>query len=305
MSVNSFDAKATLPGGRRGPTRSFGSMPSTVQIRCRTASRSCWRTCFALRTGANITADDIRGLADWDPHAEPSKEIQFTPARVIMQDFTGVPGMVDLAADARGHARTGRRPVQDANPLAPVELVDRPLGDRRRVRPTGRVRARRRARVRAQPRALPVPAWAQAPFDRRSRSCPPAPGIVPPGQHRVPRAGGRSYGPRTSRAYPDTLVGTDSHTPMVNGLGVLGWGVGGIEAEASHARPAGLDAACPQVVGVQACPGELPEGATATDLVLTITEHAAPAQRGRQVRRVLRAGRGRRCRWPTGPPSAT
>ena len=104
-------------------------------------------------------------------------------------------------------------------------------------------------------------------------------------------------------AYPDTCVGTDSHTTMVNGLGVLGWGVGGIEAEAAMlGQPVSM--LIPRVVGFKLT-GEIPAGATATDVVLTITEHAARARRGRQVRRVLRRGRRARCRWPTAPPSAT
>ncbi len=185
-----------------------------------------------------------------------------------MQDFTGVPAVVDLAAMRDAMARAGRRPGED-QPARPGRARDRPLGAGRRVRHARRLPRQRRARVRAQPGALRVPAL---------------------GPGRVRRLHGRAAGHRasctrstsstsrassssttkTGQAYPDTLVGTDSHTTMVNGLGVLGWGVGGIEAEAAMlGQP--MSMLIPQVLGFQ-LHGELPEGATATDLVLTVTE---------------------------------
>jgi aconitate hydratase len=226
-----------------------------------------------LRTedGADITADDIRALAGWDADAEPTKEIQFTPARVIMQDFTGVPAVVDLA--------TMREAMQDLggdatriNPLAPAELVidHSVIAD---VFGTTDSFARNveieydRNRERYQ-----FLRWGQGAFDD-FKVVPPGTGIV----HQVniehlarvvftkPAADSE-----TTAAYPDTCVGTDSHTTMVNGLGVVGWGVGGIEAEAAMlGQP--ISMLIPRVVGFKLS-GEMPEGATATDLVLTITE---------------------------------
>ncbi|MFC7621955.1 aconitate hydratase AcnA [Microlunatus sp. GCM10028923] len=224
-----------------------------------------------LRTedGANITADDIRALAGWDPKAEPSKEIQFSPARVVMQDFTGVPAIVDLATMREAMADLGGDPTK-INPLAPAELVidHSVIAD---VFGTADAFTRNveieygRNKERYQ-----FLRWGQTAFDD-FKVVPPGTGIV----HQVniehlarvifPREiDGKTY------AYPDTCVGTDSHTTMVNGLGVVGWGVGGIEAEAAMlGQPVSM--LIPRVVGFKLS-GKLPEGATATDLVLTITE---------------------------------
>lgn len=224
-----------------------------------------------LRTedGANITADDIRALAGWDPNAEPSKEIQFSPARVVMQDFTGVPAIVDLATMREAMADLGGDPTK-INPLAPAELVidHSVIAD---VFGTADAFTRNveieygRNKERYQ-----FLRWGQTAFDD-FKVVPPGTGIV----HQVniehlarvvfPREiDGKTY------AYPDTCVGTDSHTTMVNGLGVVGWGVGGIEAEAAMlGQPVSM--LIPRVVGFKLS-GKLPEGATATDLVLTITE---------------------------------
>ena len=226
-----------------------------------------------LRTedGADITADDIRALAGWDAEAEPDKEIQFTPARVIMQDFTGVPCIVDLATMREAMADLGGDADQD-QPARPGRAGHRPLRDRRRLRHARGLRAQRRDRVRAQRGALPVPALGPGRV-RRLQGRAARHRHRPPGQHRAPRA--RRVHPRGSTAsetvaYPDTCVGTDSHTTMVNGIGVVGWGVGGIEAEAAMlGQPVSM--LIPRVVGFKLS-GELPEGATATDLVLTITE---------------------------------
>ncbi|HEX8714529.1 MAG TPA: aconitate hydratase [Solirubrobacteraceae bacterium] len=222
-----------------------------------------------LRTEGNgsVDAADVEALASWDAKAEPSKEIAFTPARVLMQDFTGVPAVVDLAAMRDAIAAMGGDAAQ-INPLVPAELViDHSVQvDAFGTRDAFRVNAEREFE-RNQERYSFL-RWGQGAFDDFA-VVPPDTGIV----HQVnleylarvvfPNA-------KTGQAYPDTLVGTDSHTTMVNGLGVLGWGVGGIEAEAAMlGQP--MSMLIPQVLGFRLF-GELPEGATATDLVLTVTE---------------------------------
>ncbi|WP_394159561.1 aconitate hydratase AcnA [Galactobacter valiniphilus] len=224
-----------------------------------------------LRTedGANITADHIRALANWDPKAEPSVEIQFTPARVIMQDFTGVPCVVDLA--------TMREAVKDmggdasrVNPLAPAELV---IDHSVQIDAFGNEAALERnmeIEYQRNGERYQFLRWGQTAFDD-FKVVPPGTGIV----HQV----NIEYLARTVmtrevdgklRAYPDSCVGTDSHTTMVNGMGVLGWGVGGIEAEAAMlGQPVSM--LIPKVVGFKLS-GSIPAGATATDVVLTITE---------------------------------
>jgi aconitate hydratase len=224
-----------------------------------------------LRTedGANITADDIRALAGWDADAQPSKEIQFTPARVIMQDFTGVPCVVDLATMREAMADLGGDPAK-INPLAPAEMVidhsviadvfGTPEAFERNVQIEYERNKERYQFLR----------WGQGAFDD-FKVVPPGTGIV----HQVniehlARVVFTRDADGQTVAYPDTCVGTDSHTTMVNGLGVVGWGVGGIEAEAAMlGQPVSM--LIPRVVGFKLS-GELPEGATATDLVLTITE---------------------------------
>ncbi|MBO0828805.1 MAG: aconitate hydratase, partial [Streptosporangiales bacterium] len=220
-----------------------------------------------LRTedGANITADDIAALAAWDPTAEPVREIQFTPARVLMQDFTGVPAVVDLAAMRQAMRDLGGDPGR-INPLAPAELVidHSVIADFFGVHDAiERNIALEFERNRERYQFLK---WGQQAFDN-FRVVPPNTGIV----HQVNiEYLARVVFERDGVAYPDTLVGTDSHTTMVNGLGVLGWGVGGIEAEAAMlGQPVSM--LIPRVVGFKLT-GQLPEGATATDLVLTITE---------------------------------
>ena len=217
-----------------------------------------------------VTADDVRALADWDPTAEPSDEIAYTPSRVVLQDFTGVPAVVDLAAMREAMAELGGDPTR-INPLVPAELVI----DHSVVADVfGVADALQRnielefERNRERYQFL---RWGQSAFDN-FKVVPPGTGIV----HQVnieylARVVFDGVGPDGQRqAFPDTLVGTDSHTTMVNGLGVLGWGVGGIEAEAAMlGQPVSM--LVPRVVGFR-LEGEMPDGATATDLVLTITQ---------------------------------
>ncbi len=220
-----------------------------------------------LRTedGANVTSDAIAALGAWDPHADPSTEIQFTPARVVMQDFTGVPVVVDLATMREAVRDLGGDPAK-IEPLAPAELViDHSViadffgladAEERNVELEYQRNRERYQFLR----------WGQGAFEE-FKVVPPGTGIV----HQVNiEALARVVMARGGQAYPDTVVGTDSHTTMVNGLGVLGWGVGGIEAEAAMlGQPVSM--LIPRVVGFKLT-GELPQGATATDLVLTITE---------------------------------
>ena len=224
-----------------------------------------------LRTenGRSVTADDIRFLSQWKPHAVPSKEIAFTPARVLMQDFTGVPAVVDLAAMRDAMARMGGDPTL-INPLQPAELV---IDHSVQVDEFAKVDAFHVNAVlefqRNQERYAFL-RWGQSAF-RNFKAVPPDMGIV----HQVnleylARVIFSEQKDGDAVAYPDTLVGTDSHTTMINGLGVLGWGVGGIEAEAAMlGQPVSM--LLPQVVGFKLS-GQLKEGSTATDLVLTVTE---------------------------------
>ena len=224
-----------------------------------------------LRTedGANITSDHIKALAQWDPSVEPDTEIQFTPARVVMQDFTGVPCVVDLATMREAIVDLGGDPSK-VNPLAPAELViDHSViadvfGTKDSFEQNTDIEYERN---RERYRFL---RWGQGAFDEFK--------VVPPGTGIVHQVNieylARVVMTRTVngvlRAYPDTVVGTDSHTTMVNGLGVLGWGVGGIEAEAALlGQPVSM--LIPRVVGFKLS-GELPVGTTATDMALTITE---------------------------------
>ena len=220
--------------------------------------------------GGTVRKEDIQALIDWDPKAKPSAEIAFMPARVLLQDFTGVPAVVDLAAMRDATAENGVDAAR-INPQVPVDLViDHSVQVDQYGTPDA-LAANVRARVRAQPRALRVPALGRG----RLRELPRRAARQrhrPPDQPRVPRLG-RLPDPEKdgeTLAYPDTLVGTDSHTTMINGLGVLGWGVGGIEAEAAMlGQP--ISMLIPQVVGFRLT-GALPAGTTATDLVLTVTE---------------------------------
>jgi aconitate hydratase len=218
--------------------------------------------------GKSVTADDIEFLAKWDPKAEPSREIAYMPARVLMQDFTGVPAIVDLAAMRDAMKTLGGDP-QKINPLQPAELV---IDHSVQVDEFGSARAydlNTALEFQRNRERYAFLKWGQSAF-RNFSAVPPGMGIC----HQVnleylARVVFTTDGDKP-RAYPDTLVGTDSHTTMINGLGVLGWGVGGIEAEAAMlGQPVSM--LVPQVVGFKLT-GKLREGATATDLVLTVTE---------------------------------
>jgi aconitate hydratase len=219
--------------------------------------------------GVNVTREDVEALLKWDAKAAPSHEIAFTPARVIMQDFTGVPAIVDLAAMREAMTRLGGNP-QEINPLAPAELViDHSVQVDDYGAPDSLAKNNRIEFARNGERYSFL-RWGQTAFSN-FKVVPPNTGIV----HQVnvehlARVVFSEEKDGRKRAYPDTLVGTDSHTTMVNGLGVLGWGVGGIEAEAAMlGQPVTM--LIPHVIGFR-LKGTLPAGATATDLVLTITE---------------------------------
>ena len=276
-SQDSFGAKSTLDVGDasyeifrldavQGEGLDVDSLPFSLKVLLENLLRT--------EDGADITADDIRALAGWDETAEPDKEIQFTPARVIMQDFTGVPCVVDLATMREAMADLGGDPTK-INPLAPAEMVidhsviadvfGTPEAFERNVEIEYERNRERYQFLR----------WGQGAFDD-FKVVPPGTGIV----HQVniehlartifTRPSTAADGSEIVQAYPDTCVGTDSHTTMVNGIGVVGWGVGGIEAEAAMlGQPVSM--LIPRVVGFK-LNGDLPEGATATDLVLTITE---------------------------------
>jgi aconitate hydratase len=264
MTANSFDSRATLEAGgatheiyRLAAVDGSDTLPYSLKVLLENLLRN--------EDGVNITADHISAVAGWDEKAEPSVEIQFTPARVILQDLTGVPAVVDLAAMREAMRALGGDPTK-INPLIPAELVidhsvvadifGTPDAFQRNVELEFQRNAERFQFLR----------WGQDAF-AGFRVVPPGTGIV----HQVniehlARVVMQSDG----KAYPDTCVGTDSHTTMENGLGILGWGVGGIEAEAAMlGQP--ISMLIPKVVGFRLT-GQLPQTATATDLVLTITE---------------------------------
>ncbi|WP_105189370.1 aconitate hydratase AcnA [Pseudoalteromonas sp. T1lg48] len=219
--------------------------------------------------GESINKDDIQALLDWQPQAKPSKEVAFTPARVVMQDFTGVPAIVDLAAMRDAMEQLGGDPSK-INPLSPAELVIDHSVQVDSYGNNGAFDLNAKLEYQRNKERYEFLRWGQTAFDNLT-VVPPATGIV----HQV----NLEYLARVvfekdeqghTFAYPDSLVGTDSHTTMINGLGILGWGVGGIEAEAAMlGQPISL--LIPQVVGFK-LKGALPEGTTATDLVLTVTQ---------------------------------
>src|ERR1700685_987678 len=272
MSANSFDAKGKLTVGERSydifrlealqSKYDIARLPFSLKILLENLLRN--------EDGESIRAQDIEALASWDANAEPSKEIAFTPARVVMQDFTGVPAIGDLAA-MRDASVSMDGDAEKINPLVPAELViDHSVqvdvyGTPQAFQKNAELEFERNKERYAFLR------WGQGAFHNFA-VVPPDTGIV----HQV----NLEYlarvvfvdesDPARPLAYPDTLVGTDSHTTMINGLGVLGWGVGGIEAEAAMlGQP--MSMLIPQVIGFKLT-GELQEGATATDLVLTVTE---------------------------------
>jgi aconitate hydratase len=219
--------------------------------------------------GINVTREDVQALLQWDPKAQPSYEISFSPSRVIMQDFTGVPAVVDLAAMREAMVRLGGDP-EEINPLAPAELVIDHSVQVDEYGSKAALAANNAIEFERNRERYEFLRWGQAAF-RNFKVVPPNTGIV----HQVniehlARVVFDDPEGKVRRAYPDTLVGTDSHTTMVNGLGVLGWGVGGIEAEAAMlGQPVTM--LIPQVIGFKLV-GSLQPGATATDLVLTVTE---------------------------------
>src|SRR6187551_2845405 len=271
MSTNSFDARATLRvGDRDHEIFRLDALQSRFDVaRLPFSLKILLENLLRTEGNGSVTAEDVEALASWDAKAEPSKEIAFTPARVVMQDFTGVPAVVDLAAMRDAMADLGGDPAR-VNPLVPADLVidhsvqiDAWGGAGSFAFNVGKEYERNGERYQ-------LLRWAQTAF-RDLRVVPPGTGII----HQVnleflatvvsdrADADGRV-------AFPDTLVGTDSHTTMISGLGVLGYGVGGIEAEAVLlGQP--LYQPMPRVVGVR-LHGDLPRGSTATDLVLVVTQ---------------------------------
>ena len=264
MSLDSFSARTALSvGGREVQIYRIDVLPESQRLPF--THKVLLENLLRTEDGANVTADQIRALAGWDASATPSEEIQFTPARVIMQDFTGVPCVVDLATMREAVRDLGGDPER-INPLSPAELVidHSVIADFFGTRDAAFRNVEleyQRNRERYQ-----FLRWGQNALDD-FKVVPPSTGIV----HQVNvEALARVVMLDGDTAFPDTCVGTDSHTTMVNGLGVLGWGVGGIEAEAAMLGQS-ISMLIPRVVGFRLT-GELPEGATATDLVLTITE---------------------------------
>jgi aconitate hydratase len=277
MSENSFGAKQTLEvGGREYEIFRLDALQQRFDVaRLPFSLKVLLENLLRTEGNGSVSAADIEALASWDAKAQPSKEIAFTPARVLMQDFTGVPAVVDLAAMRDAMVDLGGDP-QRIEPLVPAELViDHSVQvDAFATRDAFKINAEREfERNEERYRFL---RWGQGAFEA-FKVVPPDTGIV----HQVnleylarvvfsTAEGSADDRLQPPQAYPDTLVGTDSHTTMVNGLGVLGWGVGGIEAEAAMlGQP--MSMLIPRVLGFK-LHGELPQGATATDLVLTVTE---------------------------------
>ncbi|GMA39751.1 aconitate hydratase AcnA [Mobilicoccus caccae] len=264
MSQDSFQAKGTLEAGgktveiyRLSAVEGAETLPYSLKVLLENLLRT--------EDGANITADHVRALAQWDADAEPDTEIQFTPARVIMQDFTGVPCIVDLATMREAVEDLGGS-AEKVNPLSPAELV---IDHSVQIDSYGSNQSFERnveLEYERNGERYQFLRWGQGAFDDFK--------VVPPGTGIVHQVNiehlARVVMERDGVAYPDTCVGTDSHTTMENGLGVLGWGVGGIEAEAAMlGQPVSM--LIPRVVGFKIT-GEIPAGVTATDVVLTITE---------------------------------
>ena len=267
MSDNSFDARADLEvGGRSYEIYRLDALQEKFDVaRLPFSLKVLLENLLRTEDGVSVRKEDIEALASWDHNAEPSKEIAFTPARVVMQDFTGVPAVVDLAAMRDAMAEMGGDPAK-INPLVPAELViDHSVQvDSFGSRDSFRFNAEREFERNEE--RYGFLRWGQTAFEGFV-VVPPDVGIV----HQVNLEYlARVVFEKDGVLYPDTLVGTDSHTTMINGVGVLGWGVGGIEAEAAMLGQA-MSMLIPRVVGFK-LGGELPEGATATDLVLTVTQ---------------------------------
>ena len=265
---NSFDARSTLTvNGKDHEIYRLDAVPGSERLPY--SLKILLENLLRHEDGRTVTKEDISAMAAWDPDAEPSKEIAYTPARVLMQDFTGVPAVVDLAAMREAMQQLGGDPAK-INPLQPAELV---IDHSVQIDVFGTADAvEKNAEIEYQrnQERYSFLKWGQKAFSN-FKVVPPDTGIV----HQVnieylARVVFAQQNNGVLQAYPDTLVGTDSHTTMVNGLGVLGWGVGGIEAEAAMlGQPVSM--LIPQVVGFRLT-GQLPEGATATDLVLTVVE---------------------------------
>jgi aconitate hydratase len=268
--TNSFKARSSLAVGDRSyEILSLAALPREKVARLPYSLKVLLENLLRFEDGVNVTRNDIEALLAWDPSATPSHEIAFTPSRVILQDFTGVPCVVDLAAMRDAIVRLGGD-AERVNPLAPVELVIDHSVQVDEYGSAGALAANTRIEFARNVERYAFLRWGQSAF-RNFAVVPPSTGIV----HQVnleylgrvifdaQKGGAHS-------AYPDTVVGTDSHTTMINGLGVLGWGVGGIEAEAAMlGQPVTM--LIPQVIGFRLI-GRLKPGATATDLVLTVTE---------------------------------
>jgi aconitate hydratase len=268
--MDSFKARTTLEvGGQRYGILSLKALQGRNVERLPFSLKILLENLLRFEDGINVTKSDVEALLAWEPKAAPSHEIAFTPARVIMQDFTGVPCIVDLAAMREAVVRLGGDP-QRVNPLAPAELViDHSVqvdeyGTAQSLQHNNEIEFQRNGERYMFLR------WGQTAFSN-FKVVPPNTGIVHQVNiERLARVVFSADAAGSKVAYPDTLVGTDSHTTMVNGLGVLGWGVGGIEAEAAMlGQPVTM--LIPQVIGFKLT-GSLPPGTTATDLVLTVTE---------------------------------
>jgi aconitate hydratase len=268
--TNSFKAQSSLAVGNRSyEIWSLARLPREQVARLPYSLKVLLENLLRFEDGVNVTRKDIEALLAWDPAATPSYEIAFTPSRVILQDFTGVPCVVDLAAMRAAIVRLGGD-AERVNPLAPAELVIDHSVQVDEYGTPGALAANTRIEFERNVERYAFLRWGQSAF-RNFAVVPPSTGIV----HQV----NLEYLGRVifdaekdgkQSAYPDTLVGTDSHTTMINGLGVLGWGVGGIEAEAAMlGQPVTM--LIPQVIGFRLI-GRLKPGATATDLVLTVTE---------------------------------
>jgi aconitase A/intein/homing endonuclease len=268
--TNSFRARSTLKvGDRNYEIWSLSPLPQEKVARLPYSLKILLENLLRFEDGVSVTRADIEALLEWDPAATPSHEIAFTPARVILQDFTGVPCIVDLAAMRDAIVRLGGD-AERVNPLAPAELVIDHSVQVDEYGTAGALAANTAIEFARNRERYAFLRWGQSAF-RNFSVVPPNTGIV----HQVnleylARVIFDAEAAGVRRAYPDTLVGTDSHTTMINGLGVLGWGVGGIEAEAAMlGQPVTM--LIPQVVGFR-LDGRLQPGATATDLVLTVTE---------------------------------
>ncbi|MCW4353154.1 aconitate hydratase AcnA [Hoyosella sp. YIM 151337] len=263
-SIDSFGARGTLEVGDKSyEIFRLSAVPGTEKLPY--ALKVLAENLLRTEDGANITKEHINAIAGWDPSAKPSVEIQFTPARVIMQDFTGVPCVVDLATMREAVTTLGGDPDK-VNPLSPAEMV---IDHSVILDVFGRADAFERnveLEYQRNGERYQFLRWGQGAFDDFK--------VVPPGTGIVHQVNieylARTVMVRNGQAYPDTCVGTDSHTTMVNGLGVLGWGVGGIEAEAAMlGQPVSM--LIPRVVGFKLT-GEIKPGVTATDVVLTVTD---------------------------------